>query len=274
LPSFPRYFLVARRITHRHDAGCCSSGRSRSPQRTAAAVDSRSTISLSIRTVPTLVEVKRQTDTRLRREVVGQMLDYAANAVVYWPIDQLRAEFEARCEAEGADPEEKIRSHLGADIDPEAAWDRIKTNLQAGRIRMLFVADHIPSELRRIVEFLNQQMDPAEMLALELRQFVGEGLRTIVPMVYGQTEEAQQKKAAGTRRLAKADKRIIRLIPPYDTQNPKRPDTSAHTKFAALRDGMTVDEYRSAPGNGGMGEIRWCLEHNFIRLDDPAETAC
>ena len=40
--------------------------------------------------VPTLVEVKRQSDTRLRREVVGQMLDYAANAVVYWPIDQLR----------------------------------------------------------------------------------------------------------------------------------------------------------------------------------------
>ncbi|MCA9150276.1 MAG: hypothetical protein KDA92_13290, partial [Planctomycetales bacterium] len=35
--------------------------------------------------IPTLVEVKRSTDTRIRREVVGQMLDYAANAVVYWP---------------------------------------------------------------------------------------------------------------------------------------------------------------------------------------------
>ena len=33
--------------------------------------------------VPTLVEVKRSSDTRIRREVVGQMLDYAANAVVY-----------------------------------------------------------------------------------------------------------------------------------------------------------------------------------------------
>jgi hypothetical protein len=224
--------------------------------------------------VPTLVEVKRQTDTRLRREVVGQMLDYAANAVVYWPIADLRAEFEARCEAEGADADEKIRSHLGADIDPGAIWERVKTNLQAGRVRMLFVADHIPPELRRIVEFLNQQMDPAEMLALELRQFVGEGLRTIVPMLYGQTEEARRKKATGTRRPVNADKRIIRLIPPYNTQNPKRPDTAAHAKFAAFKDGMTIDEYRSTPGNGGMGEIRWCLEHNFIRLEDPAETAC
>jgi hypothetical protein len=28
--------------------------------------------------IPTLVEVKRSSDTRIRREVVGQMLDYAA----------------------------------------------------------------------------------------------------------------------------------------------------------------------------------------------------
>ena len=31
--------------------------------------------------IPTIVEVKRSTDTRIRREVVGQMLDYAANAL-------------------------------------------------------------------------------------------------------------------------------------------------------------------------------------------------
>ncbi len=36
--------------------------------------------------IPTLVEVKRSSDTRIRREVVGQMLDYAANAVIHWPI--------------------------------------------------------------------------------------------------------------------------------------------------------------------------------------------
>jgi hypothetical protein len=63
---------------------------------------------------------------------------------------------------------------------------------------MLFVADRIPPELKRIVEFLNQQMDPAEMLALELRQFAGEGLKTIVPMVYGETEEARKKKGVGS----------------------------------------------------------------------------
>jgi hypothetical protein len=34
----------------------------------------------------TIVEEKRSTDTRIRREVIGQMQDYAANAVAYWPI--------------------------------------------------------------------------------------------------------------------------------------------------------------------------------------------
>ena len=59
--------------------------------------------------IPTLVEVKRQSDTRLRREVVGQMLDYAANAVVYWPVEQLRAEFEQSCAAIGTSPDEEMR---------------------------------------------------------------------------------------------------------------------------------------------------------------------
>jgi hypothetical protein len=126
------------------------------------------------------------------------MLDYAANAVVYWPIDQLRAEFGACCEARNIDPDGEIRDHLGVEVDPEVLWQQIKINLQAGKIRMLFVADQIPAELRRIVEFLNQQMDPAEMLALELRQFAGEGLKTIVPTVYGQTEEARGRKSVGT----------------------------------------------------------------------------
>jgi hypothetical protein len=58
--------------------------------------------------IPTLVEVKRQSDTRLRREVVGQMLDYAANAIIYWPVEQLQAEFKQRCEANGIDPRMKF----------------------------------------------------------------------------------------------------------------------------------------------------------------------
>jgi hypothetical protein len=55
--------------------------------------------------IPTLVEVKRSSDTRIRREVVGQLLDYAANAVVHWSIDRVQAEFIENCSNEGINPE-------------------------------------------------------------------------------------------------------------------------------------------------------------------------
>jgi hypothetical protein len=44
---------------------------------------------------------------------------------------------------------------------------------------MLFFADRIPRELRKVVEFMNTQMRPAKVLAVELRQFQGGGLRAL-----------------------------------------------------------------------------------------------
>ena len=147
--------------------------------------------------IPTLVEVKRSADTRIRREVIGQMLDYAANAVAYWPVEEVKAKFESRCKDDELDPDVRLASFLGEGQDASTFWQQVKTNLQAGRVRLMFIADEIPPELRRVVEFLNSQMDPAEVLAIEVKQFVGENLKTLVPRVLGQTETARQKKIVG-----------------------------------------------------------------------------
>jgi len=149
--------------------------------------------------IPTLVEVKRSSDTRIRREVVGQMLDYAANAVAYWPVEHLRLHFERQCESKQRDADQVLGEFLGEGADVEEFWQKAKTNLQAGKIRMVFVADVIPNELKRIVEFLNEQMDPAQVLAVEIKQYVGEGLQSLVPRVIGQTAEAEQKKSVRSR---------------------------------------------------------------------------
>lgn len=151
--------------------------------------------------VPTLVEVKRRSDTRIRREVIGQMLDYAANFVAYLPADRIRARFEAG----GEQAEQRLAGFLGAERDPDSFWQLVKTNLEAGRIRLLFVADEIPPELRRVVEFLNEQMDPAEVLAIEVRQYEAAGFKTIVPRVYGLTAEAERKKPFTARRVERWD---------------------------------------------------------------------
>jgi hypothetical protein len=60
--------------------------------------------------VPTLVEVKRSTNPEIRRRIVGQILDYAANGVRYWPVDRLRSRFDEACVARGEDPVDVIDS--------------------------------------------------------------------------------------------------------------------------------------------------------------------
>lgn len=158
--------------------------------------------------IPTLVEVKRSSDTRIRREVVGQMLDYAANAVLYWPVEAIRSRFEKSNEQQGQSADDVLAAFLESNTDPETFWQSVKTNLQAGKIRLVFVADVIPDELRRVVEFLNGQMDPAEVLAVEVRQFVGDGrLKTLVPRLVGQTAAAHQRKvgSGGSTRQQKVD---------------------------------------------------------------------
>ncbi len=147
--------------------------------------------------IPTFVEVKRCSDTRARRLVVAQMLDYAANAITYWRAEELRDSFNA---SHLSDPERVLKDFLGSEADLEAFWKLVRANLQQGRVRLLFVADLIHPELRRLVEFLNEQMDPAEVLALELRRHEGEGIhegeniRTITPVVYGRTTRAMGRK--------------------------------------------------------------------------------
>jgi hypothetical protein len=140
--------------------------------------------------VPTLVEVKKSSNNDIRRKVVGQMLDYAANSVAYWPMESIRAAFEASAIKSGESPNELISSLIKALPEDEDAvdrfWRQVKINLQAGNIRLLFVADEIPKELQQIVEFLNRQMNPAEVLAVEVRQYSGEKSKTLVPRVIGQ----------------------------------------------------------------------------------------
>jgi hypothetical protein len=125
------------------------------------------------------------------------MMDYASNAVVYWPIEKINSMFERTCGDNNTDPDEKLAKFIGPEQESDTFWEKVKTNLQAGKIRMVFVADKIPSELQRIVEFLNEQMEPAEVLAVEIKQFTGDQLRTLVPRVIGNTSEAKKKKSTG-----------------------------------------------------------------------------
>jgi len=152
--------------------------------------------------IPTFVETKRSSDTRIRREVVGQMLDYAANAQRYWPADHIRSM--AMIQHGGPEAADAVMMKLlGLDsaesiaTEIEDYWAKVEKNLHDGRVRLLFVADRLPSELRRVIEFLNDQMDKAEVLGIELVQYAGSNIKALVPRLIGQTEVIRQKKQTG-----------------------------------------------------------------------------
>lgn len=142
--------------------------------------------------IPTFVEVKRSSDTRARREVVAQMLDYVANATLYLGSGTLKAWFESGGEESRGDLFEFL---LGEELDPDEFWIRADENLVAGRVRCIFVADAIPDSLRVLVEFLNEHLRSTEVYAVELPQYLSAtslpGVRVIVPKLIGNTVRAQ-----------------------------------------------------------------------------------
>ena len=146
--------------------------------------------------VPTLVEVTRSADPHASRELVGQMVDFAANVIASQDPARLRATLESRCREQGRDMQDVLHEDLGIDMEPAHFWQHVRVNMSVGRLRLIFAADAIPADLRRIVEFLNEQMSPTEVLALEIRQYVEDGGRqnTLVSRVYGWTAAAQRRK--------------------------------------------------------------------------------
>lgn len=130
---------------------------------------------------PTLVEVKLGANPDARRKVVGQMLDYAAHAHTL-DVTELRRAFEEQLNAEDM-LKDLIKEKYDNDRD---FWEQVARNLKEKRLRLLFVADAIPDELARIVEFLNEQMPDIEVLAVEIKQFLaGTDSQTLVPRVIG-----------------------------------------------------------------------------------------
>lgn len=142
--------------------------------------------------IPTLVEVKRASNSQLRREVVGQLLDYAANAVRYWGVDDLASSFVS---THGDEAAAVLAALTSDDVEEVAFWRRVAANLSDGRVRLIFLADRIPTELQAIVEFLNERIDPTEVLAVELRQYrTPNGPQVLVPRVLGMTAAAKSTK--------------------------------------------------------------------------------
>ncbi len=149
--------------------------------------------------VPTLVEVKRSRNGQLRREVVGQLLDYAANAAAYWTLEDIRARFVQNWGADRAPAVlEEFLAGTEFEANEDGFWQRVKSKLEATEIRLVFVAEELPPQLKRVIEFLNEQMRRVEVLGVELGHFSDGVSKAIVPSIVGRTTQAEATKGRGS----------------------------------------------------------------------------
>jgi len=142
--------------------------------------------------IPTFVECKRCADTRSRREIVGQMLEYAANGHHYWTHDRLRDLAEATARERGLELSKALEAlRPNDDLDVEAFFERVQENLRQSRLRLVFFLEESPFELRSVVDFLSKQMERSEVLLVEARQYNLGDRRVVAPALFGYTEQAR-----------------------------------------------------------------------------------
>lgn len=149
--------------------------------------------------IPTFVECKRFGDTRARREVIGQMIEYAANGQYYWEEAELAERASKNAEAAGSDLSEVLRT-LAPDDDLSVGdfFERVQLNLREGQLRLVFFLEEAPPELKSLVDFLNKQMERSEVLLVEAQQFCDDSLTIVYPRLFGYTEEARRVKKTRT----------------------------------------------------------------------------
>lgn len=238
--------------------------------------------------VPTLVEVKRADNTDVRRKVVGQMLDYAANAAGEWNAELLSEWLSERCSGDPVVAAEALAALDHRFSDDSRFFSEAEANLRSGKIRLLFVADLIPASLRAIVEFLNEQMERTTVLAVEVAQFGGaDGAKLVSSTVVGQTQAARQAKNPTRTRITPALEALLEsgVIAQGDAIW-LRPDSLGHAGAGITSDdprlmftlevvsGKPRLQYKEEDGNqsvmpasAGVNFVRRMLDPSFDRTD-------
>lgn len=149
--------------------------------------------------VLTVVEVKRVESPDLRRKIIGQAIEYAANLVLDWGNGEILRQAKNYWGKKGKDilevinttfePEERI-----IDDNINILIQKVQENLE--NLQIIFAVDGpLPNELKTAIEFLNKHFKGIRVYGLEVRYFEGEkGAQIITPLLIGRTAEAEASK--------------------------------------------------------------------------------
>jgi len=160
----------------------------------------------------TIVETKLRRNPEARREVVGQILEYAAQACGWSPGDMEMKAQKFLCsqdcppEYRGLTLEQALRHFLERTESPareafsyEDFLNLVSANLERGHIRLIIAIDEPPDPLLRIVEFVNRFSERFEMHLIQLRRFHDKASdqNIFVPALFGRVTKPEAKRRPG-----------------------------------------------------------------------------
>ena len=137
--------------------------------------------------LPVLIECKLWRNPQARREVVGQILDYAKE-LSRWSSSDLQREVRRRLGRDGDPVLDAVRA-AGHEVDEIGFNDALTLNLRRGRFLLLIVGDGIREGVEAIAEYLQVHAGLHFTLGLvELPIFaMPDGSRLVAPRVVART---------------------------------------------------------------------------------------
>jgi hypothetical protein len=152
----------------------------------------------------TIMECKLARNHQIKREVVGQVLDYAASL---WEIDTVTLSRAFKLKT-GSDPFDALRQQFGEEagsFDEEACRSEVARRLQEGDFRLLVAVDRIDPELRRIIQYVNSRgaAQGLRLVAVEFPRYERGAVQVLVPEAYGDELARPATGAGGAARVAR-----------------------------------------------------------------------
>jgi len=144
----------------------------------------------------TLVETKLFQNPESRREVIGQIIEYAANAIEAWAgggARQKATEFWGN-QSPPKEIDALLMEEFGEELDIDDFWRKVEENLTNKKIRLIIASDNLRPEIRRMIEYLNDEMKHTDIFGLELKFYGGEKESVLVPRLVGQSQSTIDKK--------------------------------------------------------------------------------
>lgn len=144
--------------------------------------------------IPTVIEAKLVDNREIRRPVLAQGLEYLSSLRNEWNPERFILEGEKFWETKSVSFLDKFEEAFEFPYDEEFA-QKLKANLETARMRLIIVADKIPTKLRTVIEFLNDTSS-FDVFGVEVHLFAEPKTEDIIlsPHIIGVSKKAKERK--------------------------------------------------------------------------------